>query len=136
MRTTPTLPAGLSVLAAAPVTLTACSADAVYAPLSDRCRKEWTWPVFEAGVDRATQTAVQLGRSYTLQRPSLDDVHTDTARVTFGVGERQYDETSSWVQEDGERHNDLCRPGTVRRAPRPAARPTLAGTVRERNGRP
>ncbi|MFD5875464.1 hypothetical protein [Streptomyces sp. NPDC060322] len=152
MRTTPTLPAGLSVLTAVLVTLTACSADpapapsasrsagsptasaaapvdtgaletsvrayvkayyepdadAAYALLSTRCHKETTEAMFQESVDRATQTAEQLGRTYTLQRLSLDDVHPDTAKVTYGVGERQFDETSSWVLEDGEWHNDRC----------------------------
>lgn len=152
MRTTLTLPAGLSVLAAVLVTLTSCSAGpgaapsasrsaaspvassaapvdpgplessvrtyvkAYYEPdagtaytlVSTRCREETDEASFQELVDRAAQTAEQLGRTYTLQRLSVDDIRPDIAQVTYGVGEPQFDETSSWVREDGEWHIDRC----------------------------
>ncbi|MFJ8885319.1 hypothetical protein ACIRJR_18190 [Streptomyces sp. NPDC102402] len=83
-------------------------AGAAYALLSARCRKEWSEASFQSLVDRAAQTAEQLGKAYTLRRLSVDDIHPDIAQVTYGVGEPQYDETSPWVREDGEWHNDLC----------------------------
>ncbi|MFJ6854386.1 hypothetical protein ACIQM3_28360 [Streptomyces sp. NPDC091271] len=82
--------------------------DAAYALVSTRCRKDMSEAQFEALVDRATQTAEQLGKTYTLKRLSVDSVHENDARVTYGVGEPEYDERSSWVREDGEWHNDLC----------------------------
>ncbi|MFG2591182.1 hypothetical protein [Streptomyces sp. NPDC048438] len=82
--------------------------DAAYALVSTRCRKDMSEAQFEALVDRATQTAEQLGKTYTLKRLSVDSVHENDAEVTYGVGEPKYDERSSWVREDGEWHNDLC----------------------------
>ncbi|MEU9062314.1 hypothetical protein AB0D13_26460 [Streptomyces sp. NPDC048430] len=83
-------------------------ADAAYALVSTRCRKDMSDAQFEALVDRATQTAEQLGKTYTLKRLSVDSLHENDAEVTYGVGEPKYDERSSWVREDGEWHNDLC----------------------------
>ncbi|RPK47067.1 hypothetical protein [Streptomyces sp. ADI93-02] len=82
--------------------------DTAYALLSRRCRKEWSREGLEALMDRAAQTAEQLGRTYTLQRLSVDRIQGDGAQVTYGVGEPKYDERTSWVREDGEWHNDLC----------------------------
>ncbi|MGW0792427.1 hypothetical protein ACWD04_30460 [Streptomyces sp. NPDC002911] len=83
-------------------------AGAAYALLSTRCREEWSVEEFGALVDRASQTAEQLGKTYTVQRLSVDDIHESNARVTYGVGEPRYDERSSWVLEGGGWHNDLC----------------------------
>ncbi|MEU0303060.1 hypothetical protein ABZ252_26905 [Streptomyces sp. NPDC006175] len=83
-------------------------ADAAYALLSTRCRKDVSEAQFEALVDRATQTAEQIGKTYTLQRLSLDDVHPENAVVTYGVGDPKYDERSTWAREDGVWHNDTC----------------------------
>ncbi|MFJ8859086.1 hypothetical protein ACIRD8_11680 [Streptomyces sp. NPDC102451] len=83
-------------------------AAAAYALLSTRCREEWSEEDLEALTDRSAQTAQQLGKTYTLQRLSLDRVQGDGAQVTYGVGEPMYDERTSWVREDGEWHNDLC----------------------------
>ncbi|MEU2675791.1 hypothetical protein ABZ638_02770 [Streptomyces sp. NPDC007107] len=79
-----------------------------YALLSTRCRKVWSRESLEALMDRAAQTAGQLGRTYTLQRLSVDRIQGDGAQVTYGVGDPKYDERTSWVREDGEWHNDLC----------------------------
>ncbi|MFE9724052.1 hypothetical protein ACFYQ5_10765 [Streptomyces sp. NPDC005794] len=81
---------------------------AAYALLSTRCRKEWSEEQFGALADRASQTAEQLGKTYTVRRLSVDDIHASNAQVTYGVGEPTYDERSSWVLEDGDWHNDLC----------------------------
>jgi hypothetical protein len=83
-------------------------ADAAYALLSTRCRQDVSGDQFESLVHRATQTAEQIGKTYTLQRLTLDDVHPENAVVTYGVGEPKYDERSTWALEDGVWHNDTC----------------------------
>ncbi|MFE2020320.1 hypothetical protein ACFW9O_20020 [Streptomyces sp. NPDC059499] len=81
---------------------------AAYRLLSATCRDEWTEEFFAGLPERATATARQLGTTYTLRRLIAGRVTKDTAQVTYGVGEPRFDETSTWVLEDGGWHNDLC----------------------------
>ncbi|MFD9502220.1 hypothetical protein [Streptomyces sp. NPDC060035] len=79
-----------------------------YGLLSATCRDQWTEESFGRLPEQATATARQLGKTYTLRRLSVDRVAGDTAQVTYGVGEPRFDETSTWILEDGEWHNDHC----------------------------
>ncbi|WP_329206009.1 hypothetical protein OG257_07940 [Streptomyces sp. NBC_00683] len=81
---------------------------AAYRLLSATCRDQWTEESFAELPERATATARQLGTTYTLRRLTVGRVTKDTAQVTYGVGEPRFDETSTWVLEDGGWHNDLC----------------------------
>lgn len=81
---------------------------AAYRLLSATCRDEWTEESFAGLPERATATARQLGTTYTLRRLTVGRVTKDTAQVTYGVGEPRFDETSTWVLEDGGWHNDSC----------------------------
>ncbi|MET7367538.1 hypothetical protein ABZS61_17105 [Streptomyces sp. NPDC005566] len=81
---------------------------AAYRLLSATCRDEWTEESFAGLPERAAATAQQLGTTYALRRLTVGRVTKDTAQVTYGVGEPRFDETSSWVLEDGGWHNDTC----------------------------
>lgn len=83
-------------------------AGTAYRLLTTTCRDRWTEEAFGEGPERATAAARQLGKTYTVQRLSVDRVVGDTAQVTYGVGEPRFDETSTWILEDGEWHNDDC----------------------------
>lgn len=79
-----------------------------YRLLSATCRDRWTEESFAGLPERAAATARQIGTTYTLRRLSVDRVVGDTAQVTYGVGEPRFDETSTWILEDGVWHNDHC----------------------------